>query len=388
MIYLDNAATTFPKPRPVKEAVLEWLETGCGSPGRGRHGAALKADRAVMQVRKKLARFFGLRDEWRLVFTYSATDALNLAIKGFVSRGDHVIISSMEHNSVVRPLRHLEKEGIITLTVVPCDEAGYVKQEELLQAFTANTRLVVISHASNVTGALQPVAEIGCRVRGRGAYLLVDAAQTAGLVPADLEAMQADMIACAGHKGLFGLPGTGLLVIGPRVETLRPLRHGGTGYNSASEWQPVNWPEAFEAGTFNMPGIISLGKGLEFIEEQGMERIARRQGELLEMLWEELSRIPNVRLYGPKPAEPRVAVLSFNIEGWEAEDVAAVLQHNYGIQVRAGLHCAPLAHRTIGTHPAGTVRVSPGFFTEPHEIEQLIQAVRNISFTQVTWMLA
>lgn len=372
----------------VKAGVLEWLETGSGSPGRGNHGAALQADRTVMEIRKQLARFFGLRDEWRLVFTYSATDALNLAIQGFVEPGDHVIISGMEHNSVLRPLRHLEKEGIITLTIVPCDEAGYIKLPELLQALNSNTRLVVISHASNVTGTIQPVAEIGRQVREHGAYLLVDAAQTAGVVPVDMEAMHADMIACAGHKGLFGLPGTGLLVIGPRVENIRPLRQGGTGYNSESEFQPANWPEAFEAGTFNMPGIISLGKGLQFIEEQGLNQIARREQELLEMLWDGLTRIPNIRLYGPKPGEPRVAVLSFNIPGWEAEDVAAILQHNYGIQVRAGLHCAPLAHRTMGTHPAGTVRVSPGYFTEPQEIEQLIQAVRNISFTQVNWMLA
>lgn len=388
MIYLDNAATSFPKPETVKEAVRQWLETGCGSPGRGRYGAARQADRDVWEIRKKLARFFGSKEAERLIFTYSATDALNLAIKGFVNRGDHVIISGMEHNSVVRPLRHLEKEGVISLTVVPCDEAGYINQEKLAEAFTPKTRLVVISHASNVTGALQPVADIGRLARRRGAYLLVDAAQTAGIVPVDLEALQADMIACAGHKGLLGLPGTGLLVIGPRVETLRPLRQGGTGYNSQSELQPDYWPEALEAGTFNMPGIISLGKGLSFIEEQGLERVARRGEELIGMLWNGLARLPNVRLYGPQPHQPRVAILSFNIEGWEAEDVAAVLQHNYGIQVRAGLHCAPLAHRTIGTHPSGTVRVSPGFFTETHEIEQLVQAVRHISFTQVTWMPA
>lgn len=388
MIYLDNAATTYPKPHSVKAGVMEWLETGSGSPGRGKHGSTLRLDQIVVQVRKKLARFFGLQEEWRLVFTYSATDALNMAIQGFVNKGDQVIISGMEHNSVLRPLRHLEQEGIITLTIVDCDQAGYINQEKLWQAFTDKTKLVVISHASNVTGALQPIGEIGQKVRERGSYLLVDAAQTAGVVPIDIQAMNIDMLACAGHKGLFGLPGTGLLIIGPRVETLRPYRQGGTGYNSESEFQPVNWPEAFEAGTFNMPGIVSLGKGVEFIEEQGLEQIARRQQHYLEMLWEGLSRLPNIHLYGPNPDRPRVAVLSFNINGWEAEDVAAILQHNYGIQVRAGLHCSPLAHRTIGTHPAGTVRLSPGYFTETGEIEQLIQAVRNISLTKVDWMLA
>lgn len=180
MIYLDNAATTYPKPHSVKAGVMEWLETGSGSPGRGKHGSTLRLDQIVVQVRKKLARFFGLQEEWRLVFTYSATDALNMAIQGFVNKGDQVIISGMEHNSVLRPLRHLEQEGIITLTIVDCDQAGYINQEKLWQAFTDKTKLVVISHASNVTGALQPIGEIGQKVRERGSYLLVDAAQTAG----------------------------------------------------------------------------------------------------------------------------------------------------------------------------------------------------------------
>ena len=385
MIYLDNAATTYPKPQIVKESVIDWLETGSGSPGRGKHSSALKADSRVLQVRKHLAKFFGVIDEFRIVFTYSATDALNLGIKGFVEQGDHVIISAIEHNSVLRPLRHLELEGIITLDIVSCDAKGYIDQEQLWKLFTDKTKLVVISHASNVTGAIQPIAEIGKGVRERGAYLLLDAAQTAGVLPVNLDELNTDMVACAGHKGLFGLPGTGLLVIGERIERLRSWRQGGTGYNSESEFQPINWPEAFEAGTLNMPGIVSLGKGIEFIEQEGIDAIRQREHEYLQMLWEGLMKIPTIRLYGPEPNEARVAVLSFNLEGWEPDDVADILQHNYQIQVRSGLHCSPLAHQTIGTHPEGAVRISPGYFTKPIEIKQMINAIKNIGITQVDW---
>jgi cysteine desulfurase family protein len=386
MIYLDNAATTFPKPKIVKDSITEWVETGVGSPGRGSQGAAIKADSRVLKVRKHLAKFFGVIDEFRIIFTYSATDALNLGIKGFVERGDHVIISSIEHNSVLRPLRHLEMDGIITLDIVACDKDGYIDVEQLWQKFTDKTKLVVISHASNVLGSVQPITEIGQGVRERGAYLLVDAAQTAGVLSTNLDELNADMLACAGHKGLFGLPGTGLLILGERIQKLESWRQGGTGYNSESEFQPINWPEKFEAGTLNMPGIISLGKGVEFIESEGIEQIMKREHQHFEMLWEGLSGIPNIRLYGPNPDQPRVAVLSMNIDGWEPDDVADILQHNYQIQVRSGLQCSPLAHQVIGTHPEGTVRISPGYFTETKEIKRLINAIKNTAMTQVDWM--
>jgi cysteine desulfurase/selenocysteine lyase len=385
LIYLDNAATTFPKPPSVKAGVMEWLEQGTGSPGRGHPH---KAEQQLKQIRKDLALFFGLKEEWRLIFTYSTTDALNLAIKGFVKQGDHVLISAVEHNSVVRPLRHLEQEGIITLDIVACDEKGVINQSQLWEAFTPGTRLVVLNHGSNVTGAVQPIAEIGQGIRERGAYLLVDAAQTAGVLPVNMEEMKVDLLACAGHKGLYGLPGTGLLAIGPRITNLLSWRQGGTGYNSESEYQPPNWPEAFEAGTLNMPGIVSLGKGLEFIRQVGLEEIARKERRCLEMLWEGLAAIPGVTLYGPEPGEqPRVAVLSFNLKGWEPEDLAGLLQTNYQIQLRSGLHCAPLAHRTIGTYPEGTVRISPGYFTQDKEIRQFIDAVKQISMIQTDWLI-
>lgn len=385
MIYLDNAATAFPRPQNVTEAVIDWLKHQAGSPGRGHHVSAKLANDWVSKVRRRVARFFGVRDEHRVVITYSATDALNMAIKGLVNQGDHVIISAMEHNSVLRPLRHLERDGIISLDLVPCDQQGYLQEEKLWLSFQENTRLVVLNHASNVTGAVQEVTALGAKIRRRGAYLLLDAAQSAGAVPVESESLRADLIAFAGHKGLYGLPGTGGLIIGERIQQLRSWRQGGTGYNSLSEYQPVNWPEFFEAGTMNMPGIISLGCGIEFIEQQGMDEIIKRKRRHLEFLWDALSQIKGVQLYGPEPHQKRVAVLSFNIRGWEPHDVAEILQHNYHIQVRSGLHCAPLAHRTLGTAPEGTVRLSPGYFTRPDELKQVVQAVKNIAANRVDW---
>ncbi|HHX87236.1 MAG TPA: aminotransferase class V-fold PLP-dependent enzyme [Firmicutes bacterium] len=383
MIYLDNAATNYPRPEPVTEAVIDWLKNGAGSPGRGRYASAQRANDRVSKVRRRVARFFGVQDEHRIVFAYSATDALNMAIKGFVEKGDHVITSAMEHNSVLRPLRHLERQGIISLDIIPCDQQGYLKSEILWQTFQPKTRLVVLNHASNVTGAVQDIPELGAEIRRRCAFLLLDAAQSTGAIPIKIDSLKADMIAFAGHKGLYGLPGIGGLVIGERIKRLRSWRQGGTGYHSQSEYQPVNWPEAFEAGTMNMPGIISIGSGIEFIEDQGVDEIAGRKLKHLEYLWDHLSKIEGVQLYGPEPNGHRVAVLSLNITGWEPGDIADILQYNYNIQVRSGLHCAPLAHKTLGTWPEGTVRISPGYFTKADELTQLIQAIKNLAMTRV-----
>ncbi|NTU43504.1 MAG: aminotransferase class V-fold PLP-dependent enzyme [Nitrospirales bacterium] len=375
MIYLDNAATTFPKPERVAGALTSWITTGMTTPGRGNHAQALRSADAVGRVRRSLARFFGLANENRLVFCCSATDALNLGIKGFLKEGDHVLISSMEHNSVLRPLRGMEADGRINLEILPCDRFGYLDPVEVSKRWNRRTRLVVLSHASNVTGAVQPVAEIGRIVRERGGYLLVDAAQTAGILPVSLEGLQADMLAFSGHKGLFGLPGTGCLAVGERIGSLRPWREGGTGFNSLSETQPQEWPEAYEAGTPNVPGIFSLGEGLAFIGEQGIEAIHQREMEHCALLWDALSALESVDLYGPPPGWDRIAVISLNIEGWDPEDLGSLLNHNHGIHLRTGLHCSPLAHRTIGTHPAGTVRLSPGCFTTSGEIRQAINAI-------------
>lgn len=386
--YLDNAATSFPKPPQALERVFEVISNGVGTPGRGTHEITAKANDDVLVVRKRLAKFFGVLEDYRVVFTYSATDALNMALKGFLKDGDHVIISSMEHNSVLRPLRGLEQDGKISLDIISCDKKGYIDTEELYGKINEKTRLVVVSHASNVTGAVQPIKEIGEVVRSKGAYFLVDAAQTAGVLPLHLGEQNIDLLVFAGHKGMYGLQGTGGLIIGERIEGLRPWREGGTGFNSKSETQPVNWPEAFEAGTHNLPGILSLGEGLTFIEETGLDAIAEKELEHFRYLWEKLSMNEEVILYGPSPDENRVAVLSFSIKGWDPEDIGGMLSQNYEVFVRTGLHCAPLAHKTIGTYGddgVGTVRVSPGYFTTNKELKEFLRAIKNITSTKVGW---
>jgi cysteine desulfurase family protein len=379
MPYLDNAATTFPKPPQVTEAIRNWLESGATSPGRGAHSFAKRSDDALTKVRKALTRFFGVSAEYRTIFCFSATDALNMALKGFLDEGDQVIISSMEHNSVLRPLRGMEKRGFINLEIVPCDCQGRLDPDEVIRRFNDRTRLVVVSHASNVTGTIQPVAEIGKMVRERGAYLLVDAAQTAGILPIHIEEECIDMLAFSGHKGIFGLQGSGGLALGSRIKSLRPWREGGTGMNSLSETQPREWPDAFEAGTPNMPGIISMGEGVAFIESVGIDSIHTREMEHCSKLWNALSELKRVDLYGPPPGSGRIAVISFNIKSWEPDDVGSLLAYNHDVHLRTGLQCSPLAHETLGTHPDGAVRISPGYFTTQEDIKQALKAIKTIA---------
>lgn len=385
-IYLDNAATTFPKPPNVIKAVTEALQKPMGSPGRGNHEAAFVASGAVEGTRRAVAKFFGLLEDYRVIFTYSATDALNMAIKGFLNAGDRVLISAVEHNSVLRPLKGLERDGKITLDIVACDSKGYIDKDDLRKKLRENkTRLVCVSHASNVTGALQDAAEIGQIAREEGAYFLLDAAQTAGVVDIKPERDNVDFLAFAGHKNMFGLQGTGCLLLGSRIFGLRTLREGGTGFNSESETQPVNWPEAFESGTHNVPGIISLGEGIKFINETGIDLIATSEAAKLEKIYNALSEYGNVTLYGPRADEKRVALLSFNIKGWESADVGSILNNNHGVITRSGLHCSGLAHKLLGTSPEGAIRLSPGYFTGADEIEEFIDIIQTIATIDVPW---
>jgi selenocysteine lyase/cysteine desulfurase len=273
----------------------------------------------------------------------------------------------------------MEQDGRIHLEIAPCDSLGRLDPDDVACRFNEKTRLVVVSHASNVAGTVQPIEAIGRAVREKGAYFLVDAAQSAGILPIDMRSLDVDMLAFAGHKALFGLQGTGCLILGDRVRSLRPWREGGTGFNSISETQPQAWPEALESGTLNVPGILSLGAGLAFIEEQGIENIRQKEMDRCRELWDAATEFENVELYGPPPGEDRVAVLSLNIKGWEPEDVGNILNHNHGIQVRTGLQCAPLAHRALGTHPLGTVRLSPGYFSTPDDIQTAVQAVTSLA---------
>ena len=375
-IYLDNAATTFPKPEQVYRAVERALrEIGVG-PGRGSHRRGLEASRLVFEAREAIAALFSVRDSSRIVFTHSATEALNLAILGLLKPGDHVVSTTMEHNSLVRPLHLAEQRGV-EVTWVAGDRSGMVESRQIGAAIRGNTRLVAVSHCSNVTGTIQPVGEIGLLTKSAGIPLLVDAAQSAGIMPIDVNDLNIDLLAVPGHKGLFGPQGTGILYIAAGVE-LMPLMVGGTGGLSASIEQPDMLPERFESGTLNTPGIAGLLAGVEFVGATGIAAIRRKEVALVAPLVAGLHSIPGVVPFGPRSLELRGGPVSFAVTGHDPAQIGYRLDQEYDIAVRVGLHCAPQAHRTIGTFPGGTIRVSPGYFNTEQDIEIFLRALRSI----------
>ncbi len=378
-VYFDNAATSFPKPEVVYTAMDRFMREVGASPGRGGHRRTLEASRVVSRTRNALARLFNVPEPSRIVFTKNATEALNTIFYGYLNKGDHVVTSSMEHNAVWRPLRHLENTGVIELTEVMCNSEGFLEPKEVEKVLRSNTRLIVLSHASNVTGALFPVDEISEIARKHGVALALDAAQTAGVHPIDLVEMKIDLMAFTGHKGLFGPPGTGGLFIREGLQ-LRPLLHGGTGSNSILEEQPEDLPDRFEAGTANAVGIAGLEAGVDFILKEGVERIRRREMELTGYLLGRLSELAQVTVYGPKDPQRQVGVVSFRVEAGNASpnEIGYILDEVFEIAVRAGLHCAPRAHRTLGTLPDGTVRASLGYFNTEEEIDYLAEALGQI----------
>ncbi len=385
MIYLDNAATSWPKPPAVYEELGSFLQHAGANPGRAGHRMAARAAWTVGETRRKLARLLGVDDPRRIIFTANATDALNLAIKGSLSAGDHVVTTVMEHNSVRRPLRALERIGVMT-TAVPANAEGIVQPDSIRSALRRNTKLVVVTHASNVNGAIQPIAEIAAIAHAHGSFLLVDGAQTVGSIPVDMKALDADLLAFPGHKGLMGPPGTGGLAIGERVDTaiLYPIREGGTGGNSEEDIQPAEPPDRYEAGTVNTVGIAALGAALDFILHNGVEAIAAHERALTTRLIEGLRAIDGVRVLAPEEPAHRVAVVSLIVDGWEPADFGAALDEAFGIACRTGLHCAPGACRALGAGGQGTTRMSPGFFTTVEEIDQAIEAVRKLANASLT----
>ncbi|MDI7274567.1 MAG: aminotransferase class V-fold PLP-dependent enzyme [Anaerolineae bacterium] len=382
MIYMDNGATTWPKPESVYRAMDDFARHRAANPGRGAHAMALAAAAAVEDARLQVARLFHIGETQRLVFRASTTDALNLALFGLLGPRDHVVTSSMEHNSVSRPLRALQDWGV-QVTRVQADPFGWVDPEALAAALTPATRLIVLNHVSNVTGTLQDVNAVGRLARERGVLLLVDAAQSAGVVPIDVERDGIDLLAFPGHKGLLGPMGTGGLYIGPRVDVdeLRPLCYGGTGGNSEEDVPPRALPIRYEAGTLNAVGLAGLAAGVRFVLEQGVERILAHERSLAERLAAGLAALPGVRVYVHPDPGRRTAVVSFTAEGWEPGDLGAILDQSFGIACRTGLHCAPDAACTIGAFPLGTVRFCPGWFTTEAEIEATVDAVRRILAT-------
>ena len=373
MIYLDNAATSFPKPESVLRAVAGVMARTGANPGRSGHRMSLAAGRIVMNCREAIADLLDVSSPERVIFCFNCTDALNLAIHGVLREGDHAVTTALDHNASLRPLFGMEKRGVISLTVLEPDETGAVSAQQVTGALTEKTRLVSVTHASNVTGHVQPVAEIGAACRARGVLFLVDAAQTIGVLPVRPEAMQADLVAFPGHKALFGPTGTGALWIGERVE-LAPFREGGTGSQSESVYQPEELPDRYESGTLNLCGIAGLMQGVRFVRAQEGE-IAAHEASLAARLRQQLGGMAGVTLYGPE--RPSVGVVSFNVEGRRSGEVADAL-NRYNIGVRGGLHCAPLAHRWLHTLETGAVRASPGFFNVPSDIDRLVSVVTRL----------
>ena len=383
MIYLDNAATSWPKPEIVYKTMDEFLRTKGGNPGRGSHSMALAARQTVDETRMLVARFINAPEINRVIFTLNCTDALNLGLKGLLKPGDHVVTSCIGHNSLVRPLRKLESLGVKVTWVPPSPDSGVLSPRDIEAAITKDTKLVVVTHASNVTGVIQPIEEYGAVTRRRNLIFMVDAAQTAGKYPIDVQASNIDLLAFSGHKGLFGPPGTGALYIGNRVN-LDSLREGGTGSYSEEEEQPVILPDRYESGTLNSVGISGLGAGLKYIREEGLEKIRTREQSLTDSLIEGLSKIPGIVLYISKDRLKQAPVISFNIKGFTPGDVGTILDQTFDIKVRTGLHCAPMMHKTIGTFPLGTIRLSPGYFNSLEEIEMTIKAIDRISRSRMS----
>lgn len=380
VVYFDHAATSWPKPPGVAAAMVHFLEHIGANPGRSGHRLSIEAARLVYTVRERIAALFNAPNPTRVIFTLNVTEALNLALHGLVRAGDHVVTSSMEHNSVMRPLRALEKQGV-EVTTVACAPDGSLDVQDVAAAIHPNTVLVVLNHASNVCGTILPVGQVGQMVRERGLLLLVDAAQSAGALPIDMQAEKIDLLAFTGHKSLYGPTGTGGLVFGERVDVsiLRPLKQGGTGSRSEHEQQPEFLPDKYESGTPNVVGLAGLGAALEWIQQRGVVEIRDHESRLCQRLLDNLRQIPNLVLYGCGDASLQTATVSFNIAGMQPSEVGLRLDEEFGILCRVGLHCAPSAHRTLGTFPTGTVRFSLGVFNTVQEIDRASAAVDKIA---------
>ena len=372
MIYLDNAATTLQKPQCVIEAVVQAM-TIMGNAARGAHGNSLNASRMVYDCRCKIANLFGCRLPENVIFTANSTEALNIALNGIFEPGDHVITTVLEHNSVLRPLYRLEKQGIITLSFVPSDCQGRVKTEDFAALIRPNTRAIVCTHASNLTGNMVDVAAVGKIAKEHGLLLIVDASQTAGAVPIDMEAMGIDILCFTGHKGLMAPQGTGGLCIREGVE-VRPFKVGGSGVHSYDQEQPADYPTRLEAGTLNGHGIAGLSAALDFLEETGLEAIREKELSLMQRFLEGVRNIEGITLYGDFDYE-RTAVVALNLRDYDSGAVADALYEEYGIATRAGAHCAPLMHQALGTQDQGAVRFSFSWFNTEEEVDAAAKAL-------------
>jgi cysteine desulfurase / selenocysteine lyase len=387
-IYLDNAATSWPKPEEVYTAVDRYLRTNGAPAGRSAYSSANEVEAIIASARAALARFIGASDARQIIFTTNGTEALNIAVHGLLRPGDHAVCTAADHNSVLRPLKFLEEHGGIEVTRIPCNSAGLVDPDDVRRSLRANTRLVAITHASNVTGVIEPVSQIGGIVKQHGAKFLVDAAQSIGHIALNVDELHADLLAAPGHKGLLGPLGTGFLFVRAGLENeLQPLRQGGTGTESEQDRQPDEMPYKFETGNHNVPGLVGLAAALQWLENSGTQKIYAHEQELAGLLLTGLQQIPGITIYGHSAKHgqttatiPSVGVVSVSIEGYDPQEAAAALDANFGIQVRAGFHCAPLVHRAMGTFErGGTVRFSIGPFNTSEQIDAAIVAVSELA---------
>lgn len=377
MIYFDNAATTYPKPEDVYIAVDECLRKYCANPGRGGHKLSLESGRVLLETRELLAELFNVVSVENIVLTHNATDSLNLALKGFLKKGDHVIVTSMEHNSVMRPLKALEKRGVKT-TVVRCSKTGELKLSDIEREIGKDTKLIVSTHASNVVGTLMPIADIGALAGKYEVEFLVDASQTAGVYEIDVEKMNISMLAFTGHKSLLGPQGTGGLYIRKGL-ILEPMKEGGTGSVSESLEQPDIMPDRFESGTHNTPGIAGLCAGLKFIRRTGIAKIRDHEMKLAQTFIDGLKELDAVKIYGTLDINMHAPVVSINIGDTGSSEISYILDQSFDIATRSGLHCAPEAHRTIGTLEQGTVRFSFGYYNTIEQINTALAAIQQIT---------
>ena len=377
MLYLDNASTSFPKPKVVYQELQGYLQQAGANPGRGSHQLATRVEKNIDDTRYLLASFFGISDHHRVIFTLNGTDSINIGIKGVIGPGDHVITSLLEHNSVLRPLRQLEKNHVITLSQIDFSNKGFIDPDDFRRAITPRTKLVVLLHASNVLGTIQPIEAVGKICREHDLLFLVDAAQTAGILPIDIDAMKIDLLAFPGHKALFGPPGVGVLIVGERAR-LSPWREGGTGMDSENPLQPRKLPFLLESGTPNTLGIVALKAGLQFLMNKGLDKMRQHDQCLLTQLIGTLRENRKVSLYGTLDVTERVGLLALNWEGYSSAEVGAILDVSFQIAVRPGLHCAPFVHKQLGTAPDGALRISPGYFNTEEEICQCLAALEQL----------
>lgn len=378
VIYLDHAATSWPKPATVTEAIVNAMLNDAANPGRGSHAMAVRASRILFETRKQLAKLFNIKNPNDIAFTSNTTMALNMAIKGWLKPGDHVIATSVEHNSVRRPLYFLEQSIGIEVTYVESDERGNLNIDDVAKAIRPNTTLAVVNHSSNLLGTIMPVADIAELTRKHGIKLLVDAAQSAGIITIDVRAMGIHMLAFPGHKGLLGPQGTGGLYIDPELE-LEPLLHGGTGSQSEAREQPQVRPDRYEAGTQNTPGLAGLKIGVQHVLNETVQKIHTKEWTLAQRLIQGLQPVKGVKLIGPGLGEQRTGIVAFNLEGVDPSELSFILDQHYRIAVRAGFHCTPLAHASAGTSATGAIRASVGIYTTDAEVDALTEAIKEIS---------